>query len=112
MNWLLVLLVAGTLQGEASVLGVPGYRAVADSMLARRESGAEWAEVLDAYYGYARPTEAAIIVAQQVITHPWASAGYPYAVSPQDAQRLGIKVERWVCCQDACIGLAKEWPTW
>jgi hypothetical protein len=105
----LILAVAMTLSGEARNIGPAGYRAVADSILARREAGASWSETLSAYYAHGEPDADAMAVAAMAVLHPWHSMGMPYAVSRQDAARYGIVVDRWVCRGDWCVGLAREW---
>jgi hypothetical protein len=110
--WALVLAVAMTLEGEAGVLGAPGMHLVADSMLARIESPQhpdQWEDVLAAYYGSAPPSSSALAVAYAAVTRPWPSRGMPYAVSREDAERLGLRVDEWHCRDGQCIGLAREW---
>jgi len=47
----LALRIASVIQGEGGIIGRLGMVAVADTMLARREKGQSWDEVLSAYYG-------------------------------------------------------------
>ncbi len=119
-SWALVLAVAMTLEGEAGVLGAPGMHLVADSMLARMESpehGDRWEHVLAAYYGSAPPSAPALAIAYRAVTRPWPSRGMPYAVSREDAERLGLRVDQWYCLSQIgasgegewCLGLAREW---
>jgi hypothetical protein len=110
-NILLVLMIAARLQGEAGVIGTPGYYAVGESMLARREAGQEWATVLSAYYGIDEPTSETIAIATRMVQAPWKSRGMMFCVNENDAARLGIDIQRWVCNNGYCVGLAKTWPT-
>ncbi len=110
--WALVLAVAMTLEGEAGVMGAPGMHLVADSMLARIESTEhpdQWEDVLAAYYGSAPPSASAVAIAYAAVTRPWPSRGMPYAVSREDAARLGLRVDEWHCRGEWCLGLAREW---
>ena len=110
--WAVVLAVAMTLEGEAGVMGTPGMYLVADSMLARVESPEHpdaWQDVLTAYYGSAPPSELALAIAYTAVTRPWPSRGMPYAVSREDALRLGLRVDEWHCRDGRCLGLARQW---
>ena len=107
-----VLAVAMTLEGEAGALGAPGMHMVADSMLARLESPEHpdaWKDVLTAYYASAPPSELALAIAYAAVTRPWPSRGMPYAVSREDVERLGLRVDVWHCRGGYCVGLARQW---
>lgn len=110
--WAVVLAVAMALEGEAGVLGAPGMHMVVDSMLARLESPEhpdQWDGVLAAYYGSAPPSSEALSLAYAAVTVPWPSKGMPYAVSREDALRLGLRVDVWHCRGGYCVGLARQW---
>lgn len=107
----LVLRIATVLQGEGGVIGRLGMVACADSMLARREAGQSWEQVLSAYYGNARPTRAARDIAEQMVAHPWKSQGMKFCFSEQDRIRHGwptgdlvLRRGRWA------LHLARYWP--
>ena len=107
----LALRIATVLQGEGGIIGRLGMVAVADTLLARREAGQSWEQVLGAYYGNARPTGAAREIAEQMLAHPWKSQGMQFCFSEQDRVRMGwpegdvvLRRGRWA------LHLRREWP--
>lgn len=82
--------VAARLMGEASVLGLPGMVAVAATMawrLASPNFPDTLPEVLDAYYGWQEPNDAAYTVAGLLVRNPSSIGDLAYAIGlPEVAQ--------------------------
>jgi hypothetical protein len=107
----LVMRLAWVLEGEAGPLGTIGFAAVGDTMLARREAGQSWDEVLSAYYGGAVPSVMARLTAEMMVHHPWQSQGMQFVYSEADRVRMGwpegdliLRRGRWA------LHLARQWP--
>lgn len=108
----LVWRVACVLEGEAGVLGPEGMWYVGDTMLSRRALGQSWETVLSAYYAYQEPpSEGAMTLAEQMLTHPWEASGRQFAYSEQDRQRQGWRAGEIVYRRGNWIlHLATVWP--
>lgn len=117
VSFVLMLRLAGTLQGEAGVFGYNGMKAVADTMLARKATCVpvcpnSWDIVLGAYNGYAKPGPEALEIARGMLENPWVPGPYVYCYSNEDRIRQG-----WHRGDKVIEGpgglelhLAKDWP--
>ena len=85
--------IAARLEGEAGTIGLPGYVMVADTMLARlnsKEFPNTWSGVLRAYYGYAKPSRLALLVARVAVEAPWLPYGFTFVYSASDRRQLDL----------------------
>lgn len=108
----LVWRVACILQGEASVLGYKGMWYVADTMLSRRQRGDSWEEILPAYYGWQEPPgEAAMRIADTMVSNPWSPSGRVYAYSEADREKMGWRRGDFVYGKgDWLLHFSADWP--
>jgi len=110
----LVLAVAAVLQGEAGGIGPSGMEAVADTMLARRQSpqyGGTWEEVLEAYYATDEPGADAIAIAYAAVMYPWTPQKYVYAYSDEDRRTRHWRVgDKTIDSPSGRLHLSEEWP--